>query len=323
MPSLCQDSCICSSMNRRIRTRLSHIDWLFRQIPYIIKANDINCMLDTPAKENRVNIYDYQPMRYGYQMYQDSPFNLGDALGKVIVRFLLEKKGIDVDQWIPHKKHLFTVGSNIFGSSIKGNYQDATIWGSGILKEPLRHEAIAQRLSRRKLDIRAVRGPLSREVLLRFGHKCPEVYGDPAILMPLFYQPKSEKKYKYNIVSQFVHEQEFHETHPNERMISMNTDNYKYVIDEIVSSELIFSSSLHGIILAESYGVPAIFFRGLGKRIDFKYLDYYYSTGRTDIRISESFEEALNREPLPIPDLSELRQGLLDSFPYDLWDSTV
>lgn len=310
-------------MIRSIKSRLSDINWLFRQVPYIIKANDINCMIDIHAKENRVNIYDYQPMRYGYQMYQDSPYNLGDTLGRVIVHFLLEKKGIDIDQWIPQKKHLFTVGSNIFGSSIKGNYQDATIWGSGILKEPLHREAFAQRLSGRKLDIRAVRGPLTRDVLLRFGHKCPEVYGDPAILMPLFYQPKPEKKYKYSIVLQFVHEQSFHETHPNERMISMNTDNYQYVIDEIVSSELVFSSSLHGIILAESYGVPAIFFRGLGKRIDFKYLDYYYSTGRTDIKVAESFEEAMDWEPLPIPDFSELRQGLLDSFPYDLWNSPV
>ena len=310
-------------MIRRIKSRLSDINWLFRQIPYIIKANDINCMIDIPAKENQVNIFDYQPTRYGYQMYQDSPYNLGDTLGRVIVSFLLEKKRISVDQWIPQKKHLFTVGSNIFGSSIKGNYQDATIWGSGLLKEPLRREAIAQRFSRRKLDIRAVRGPLSRDVLLRFGHKCPEVYGDPAILMPLIYQPIVEKRYKYTIIPQFVHECRFRKAHPNERMISMNTDNYQVVIDAIVASEMVYTSSLHGIILAESYGVPAVFFRDLAKRIDFKYLDYYYSTGRTDIKIAESFEEALGREPLPIPDLSELRQGLLDSFPYDLWNSAV
>ena len=310
-------------MIRRIKSRLSDISWLFRQIPYIIKANDINCMIDIPAKENQVNIYDYQPTRYGYQMYQDSPYNLGDTLGRVIISFLLEKKGISVDQWIPQKRHLFAVGSNIFGSGIKGNYQDATIWGSGILKEPLRRESIAQRFSRRKLDIRAVRGPLSMDVLLRFGHNCPEVYGDPAILMPLIYQPIVEKRYKYTIIPQFVHECSFREAHPNERMISMNTDNYQVVIDAIVASEMVYTSSLHGIILAESYGVPAVFFRNLAKRIDFKYLDYYYSTGRTDIRIAESFEESLDREPLPIPDLSELRQGLLDSFPFDLWNSAV
>ena len=297
----------------------SSIDWFLYQIPYIIKANDINCMIDVPAQENRVNIYDYQPVRYGYQMFQNQPYNLGDTLGRVIVEWLLSQKGIAVDKWIPQKKHLFAVGSNIFGSSIKGNYQNATIWGSGVLKEPSRREAFAKKLSRRRLDIRAVRGPLTRDVLIRFGHKCPEVYGDPAILMPLLYQPNVQKRYKYSIVPQFVFEGRFRESHPNERMISMNTNDYKSVIDEIVASNVIYSSSLHGIILSESYGVPAVFFRDLGKEIDFKYLDYYFSTGRTKISIAESFEDALKVEPLPLPDLSGLRQGLLNSFPYDLW----
>lgn len=298
----------------------SSMDWFLYQIPYIIKANDINCMIDIPAKENRVNIYDYQPVRYGYQMYQNQPYNLGDTLGRVLVEWLLGQKGIALDKWIPQKKHLFAVGSNIFGSSIKGNYQDATIWGSGVLKEPSRIEAFAQKLSRRRLDIRAVRGPLTRDVLLRFGHRCPDIYGDPAILLPLFYQPKVEKRYKYIIIPQFVRECRFRETHPKERMVSMNTNDYRSVIDEIVASEIVYTSSLHGIILAESYGVPAVFFRDLERSVDFKYLDYYYSTDRTSFTIAESFEEALRLEPLPLPDLSQLCLGLLNSFPYDLWE---
>ncbi len=100
----------------------------------------------------------------------------------------------------------------------------------------------------------------------------------------------------------------------------MNTNDYKSVIDEIAASEIVYTSSLHGIILAESYGVPAIFFRGLGKSKDFKYLDYYYSTGRKDVKIAESFEEALTMKPLPLPDLSKMQQDLLESFPYDLWE---
>ena len=66
--------------------------------------------------------------------------------------------------------------------------------------------------------------------------------------------------------------------------------------------------------------MPAVFFRGLPKFKDFKYYDYYYSTGRKDITIAETFEEARTMDALPLPDLSKMRQDLLDSFPYDLWD---
>lgn len=302
-------------------TFYNNFNWCLRQIPYIIKADKINCTLDVPAKEHQVNIYDYHPEKYGYDMYRGLPYNLGDYLGRVITQYLLDAKGIKLDAYVSVKKHLFTIGSNIFGSGIKGNYQNATIWGSGILARPTKRVTFFQRLSRRKLDIRAVRGPLTREVLEKFGHKCPEVYGDPAILMPLIYQPKVEKRYPYSVVLQFCHERKFREIHPNEHMVSMNTNDYKFVIDEIVASDVIYTSSLHGIILAESYGIPAVFFRGLSKKIDFKYLDFYYSTGRREVVIAEKFEDALKMKPLPLPDLSKLRQGLLDSFPYDLWDN--
>lgn len=79
----------------------------------------------------------------------------------------------------------------------------------------------------------------------------------------------------------------------------------------------ILSSSLHGIILAETYGIPAIM---LKSPLDtFKFRDYYYSTGRFDFPIANTVEEALKMEPPALPNLDNLRQGLIDSFPYDIW----
>lgn len=100
----------------------------------------------------------------------------------------------------------------------------------------------------------------------------------------------------------------------------MNTDDYKGVIDQIVQSKLIISSSLHGVILADAYGIPSVWYRGLDKVIDFKYYDYYASTGRKPENIPTTIEEAINCEPMPIPDLKPLQEGLIASFPYDLWD---
>lgn len=176
------------------KSYLNNIKHVISEIPYIVMANRINARyLDIPAKKKRVNIFQYHPERFGYDLVQGSHFNLGDSLGEVIIKFMLDRKGIDINTEISRTKHLNCVGTNIHGS-----YQDATIWGSGIY--PLgKIDTLLQKISRRKLDVRAVRGPLTRKVLLELGHKCPEIYGDPAILMPLIYNPKIEKNEKNSL----------------------------------------------------------------------------------------------------------------------------
>ena len=79
------------------------------------------------------------------------------------------------------------------------------------------------------------------------------------------------------------------------------------------------SSSLHGIILAESYGVPAIFLNWGMDDQQTKFYDWYYSTGR---KMSEckSIEDALESSAPILPDVSDLQKNLMDSFPYDLWE---
>ena len=268
------------------------------------------------AKNHRVNMFDYQPMlRRKDACYNQSRYNLGDYLGFVITSWMLEKKGLSLDTWIPERRHLNTVGSSLLTM-----FQNATIWGSGVERDCLSRAVLfLSRYPLTRLDIRAVRGPLTRKMMLDLGHKCPETYGDPAILMPFIYNPDVKKCYKYSVIVQLFREEKFRAEHPEEHIISMNTDDYKFVIDEIKKSEIVYSSSLHGIILAEAYGVPAVFFRGLLQTVDFKYKDYYASTGRIDVHLSDTFEEALKTNPPTLPDLSDLQKRLLQTFPYDLW----
>ena len=289
---------------------------VMKEMPYIIKANRINARyLDIPARKNKVNIFQYHPGKLRLNIAQGQDVNLGDSLGEVIINYLLKEKGIDINATVSRTKFLNCVGTNIHGS-----YQDATVWGSGIYPPQSRAKAFCQKISRRKLDIRAVRGPLTKKVLEEYGHKCPDVYGDPAILMPLIYNPSVEKKRHELVIPQFIYENDFHTKHPDIHTISMNTSDYKHVIDEIVASEIVITSSLHGIILAETYGVPAVFFRALPKYKDFKYYDWYQSTGRNSIILPDTYEEALETTPPPLPDLSGLVKGLLNTFPYDLWE---
>ena len=291
----------------------------------IFNADDIILYFpNVKAKDHRVNLHVSDMKQNGHVDANDdtkSSYNLGDYLGEVVVNWMLTRKGLSLDDYVEKKKHLLTVGSGAVKS-----YQNMTVWGSGVereLSQMLRR--FFQRSWFRKLDIRAVRGPLTREYLTGLGHKCPAVYGDPAILMPLIYDYDGERSvggvgYNVSIIPQLVTEGEIRKNYPNAHIISMNTNNYKNVIDQIKQSKLIISSSLHGVILADAYGVPSVWYRGLQKEVDFKYLDYYASTGRQPKDIPTSVEEAMKRDPLPLPDLKSLQEGLLASFPYDLWN---
>lgn len=291
----------------------------------IIKNADniIYYYTNIPAKDKRVNLHVHNLLESGYPYYDRGgrPANLGDELAIPICKWMLDKKNIKIDKPISKKKHLITVGSGVLAS-----FQNATIWGSGIMYDGLKGAWWEEyyKATHRNLDIRAVRGPMTREMLIKLGHNCPEVYGDPGILMPLIYQPNykiiNREEKEYAIIPQFTTENEVRKYFTDDMIISMNTNDYKSVIDKIVSCKVVYSSSLHGIILAESYGIPAIFFRGIPSIIDFKYKDYYASTGRFNVPMANSLAEAFGTTPPELPQLSNLQKGLIDAFPYDLWN---
>lgn len=294
-------------VKRRLKKGLRYLFLFFFADKIIGKYNNIK------SKNHRVNLFDYHPEVEFDNRYNNSRWNLGDYLGFVVTSWMLEKKGLSLDSWVKKRKHFNCIGSNVFSG-----FQHITYWGSGLKINA--NYSFLYRFPFCHYDFRAVRGPLTREIVLKYGHKCPEVYGDPAILMPFIYQPSIEKTHDILVIPQFVNEVAFRQEHPDLFMVSMNTNDYRAVIDAIVSSRKVLTSSLHAIILSESYGVPAIWYRGLPEYKDFKYLDYYYSTGRRNIKIANSYEEALKIDPLPLPDLSALQEGLLKTFPYDLWE---
>ena len=51
-----------------------------------------------------------------------------------------------------------------------------------------------------------------------------------------------------------------------------------------------------------------------------KYYDWYFSTGRMCVKIARTMEEAIEMEPMSLPDLTGLREKLMAAFPYDLWE---
>lgn len=196
---------------------------------------------DIKASRTKVNLFEYHPQRFYNNLYNEQPYNLGDSLSFVVVDWMLCRAGKSIDSNKGHNKkkyvHLNSIGSNTFSS-----YQNAVIWGSGsgtMDELSNRKERIFNHFPFRKLDVRAVRGPLTRDLLIKYGHKCPEVYGDPAILMPLIYQPKFvDEKNDILVIPQFLYESDFRDKYQGYTILSMNTNDYKYVIDQIARLNL-------------------------------------------------------------------------------------
>lgn len=131
----------------------------------------------------------------------------------------------------------------------------------------------------------AIRGGVTKNLLKDFYKIDIDddiVLCDPGLLMSRLYQPKKpiEKKYDIGIISHWSEEKIIKKKYGNEyRVISIQRDNPEKFINDILECKMILSSSLHGIIFAHSYGIPAyhIEFTDLTKNGNFKFQDYYSS----------------------------------------------
>lgn len=280
----------------------------FKEIMRVIIAriNRNNIILtDTHDKTTKGEVN----LHWWKQKVRGENYNLGDYLSTIVVEYVKDLYGISSNISVDGKtKHLYGVGS-----IVDGGYQDATVWGSGVISNRLFWWR-----KKRRLDIRCCRGPLTRNIIIKNGYVCPEIYGDPALLMPLIYQPQSREK-KSNII--LIHHCSVISNTTTESdipVLSIVTDDYKSFIDSICQAKKVISSSLHGIILAEAYGIPAVFLYENGLDMT-KFEDYYLSTGRRDFPIAHTIAEAKCIEASLIPDFTDMREKLIRAFPVDLY----
>ncbi len=195
----------------------------------------------------------------------------------------------------------------------------AVVWGSGIID---RRDNFA-----RPKRTTAVRGPLTRERFLELGYECPEVFGDPAILLPDFYHPRVQSDGMLGIIPHFQHfeiARSWFSDRNDVRIIDVCRP-VTEVVDEILKCGATISSSLHGIIVSNAYGIPSAWcrFPGQLEGDDVKFLDFYYSGGvqrppqPISVRRDMSYDTLLNAAiEAPRPDLDVLRPGLRQSCPF-------
>lgn len=121
-----------------------------------------------------------------------------------------------------------------------------------------------------------VRGPRSGKRIREVGLNVPEVYGDAALLLPEFV-PALPKKHDIGIIPHHV---DFKDCRTLPK-IDLTSGGITYITKKITECRAVISSSLHGIIVAHAYGIPAAWVKMSNKLTgdDFKFYDHYESVG--------------------------------------------
>lgn len=203
------------------------------------------------------------PRPIAMHWFTDHP-NFGDVLAPIVVAHVSNATPVLVSRRCRGK--VLAVGS-----ILQRLAERDIVWGSGAIRD-------APIVPPPGVTFCAVRGPLTRALVRG---DVPEVYGDPAILLPLIYTPPTFKRDKVGVIPHVREITSVHSADPLVSMIDVRSD-WRDVIDRMVECEAVLSSSLHGLIVAEAYGVPAVWFTASDKvgGQGFKFRDYYLATGR-------------------------------------------
>ena len=236
--------------------------------------------------------------------------NFGDALGPPICEAQVQRLGRSVDRPATRRR-LWTVGS-VLHRTRAGD----VVWGSGANGNALGHNLA------RSVDIRAVRGPLTAQWVADQGRPAPTVFGDPALLlptlMPEFVRTEDSRSDAPTLLVPHMDDMSTaHELATDAVLLVSPFGPWRDCVAALASARLVVASSLHALIVAEAFGVPARMLRVSEREPTFKYRDYYESTGRSDFAFARSLAEALEmggERPGHI-DLAPL----LAAFPIELW----
>ena len=254
--------------------------------------------------------------------WRDTP-NFGDAINPHIVAHF---SGREVEWAPPETADLFATGSVMHfvrAAISSGRESRPIVWGSGCLNA-MRRDFVP------KVGFAALRGPLTREWL----GLPPGPNGDPALLLPDVLGGPVPRADRVVVVPHF---KQMEATHRAVAGLSDTVDVLDVrdgpleVVRAIAEARLVFSSSLHGLIVADAFGVPSVWLNPEGNHRSpfFKFYDYATSIGRglpRPVQLSElgAALRADHSDALPYQDGIALAQAeLRASFPAALKAGSV
>lgn len=206
--------------------------------------------------------------------YWPSP-NFGDQLSHDVVAHV---SGRAVVQKGPRQAELFAIGSLLQGlcnnfKSVPDGTPRPLVWGAGMMRPVMRREFLDN------VDIRLLRGPVSAAIL-----DLPmTAFGDPGLLAPEAMGPPPDRQDRIVVIPHHAQMEDGRFEAMVARDLALHLVDPRQspatVCAAIASAAHVFSASLHGLIVADAYGVPNTWIDP-GGHARLKYYDYAASIGR-------------------------------------------
>lgn len=202
-------------------------------------------------------------------LYWLRAWNFGDLLNPILYRFITMQEAV----WSDQSPKILAIGS-VMSMAKPGDI----IWGPGCISAdtPLSCDNTT--------DFRAVRGPHTAELLRRRGIDLPAKipFGEPSSLLSRFIPPSRDRNETIGFLPHYIDYGQVRQLPGDVRLLSPATEPIQ-LIEQITSCRFVVSSSLHGLCVAEAYGIPAVWVELADNIVggQFKFQDYYAATGRT------------------------------------------
>lgn len=218
--------------------------------------------------------------------------NWGDAVAPYLIGRLTGRPVVN-DRVTPrlHGRPIHTTIGSMLGT-VKG--ARIVSWGTGFVDSQ-------SKLQTRPQAVMAVRGPRTRAKLLEQGVSCPEVYGDPALLFSRVYRPDVKKEHDLGVIPHFKERElpVFQRLRAEGVAVIDICGGIESVADQVVRCRRIVSSSLHGLVLGDSYGIPSYWVQPSDRPFGdgFKFKDYLEAVGRkpTSVELTDGVKSILDQ----------------------------
>lgn len=220
--------------------------------------------------------------------------NMGDQLNRLVLDRIF---GYEVEAVAPEEAEVFGIGSHLslLAKVDPARKPPVSVWGTGFISKL----STTARIPTTGIDYRAVRGELSRRVLEgKLGRPLDVPTGDPGLLASRLFTESVPKAHHLGIIPHFRErdDPQFRELArlSDDSVVIDLTGDPLSVIREIASCEQVISSSLHGLIVADSFGIPSLHVK-VTDQVNgdgFKFADYYSAFG------VDHYPYDLNEKPL-------------------------